>query len=107
MPDKPGDLISREEALIEIVNNTDFGGWRLAQALNVIERLQSVSIDLKQKDGKWIMDYRGRMKQCSECGVRFDTWSNELLYDSWCPNCGTRMKNDDITLEEEKNETNN
>ena len=53
------------------------------------------------------MDYRGRMKQCSECGVRFDTWSNELLYDNYCPRCGIPMKNDYITLEEERNETNN
>ena len=73
----------------------------------VLKDLPAVSIDPKQKDGMWIMDYRGRMKQCSECGVRFDTWSNELLYDNYCPRCGIPMKNDDITLEEEKNETNN
>ena len=107
------DCISRQAAIDAITKispvDTEYDCtlYDKLDVMYVLKDLPAVSIDPKQKDGMWIMDYRGRMKQCSECGVRFDTWSNELLYDNYCPRCGIPMKNDDITLEEEKNETNN
>ena len=93
MPDKQGDLISREEALIEIVNNTDFGGWRLAQALNVIEKLPSVTPS--RPSGKWIEtsltpisggDFNRGFK-CSCCD--YVTVVDDFNY---CPNCGAKME---------------
>ena len=107
------DLVSRQN-IINIINSLPNANPSYSRTCDVVDRAdllylveRAESIDPEQKDGTWTMDYKGRMKQCSECGVRFDTWSQELLYDSFCPNCGTRMKNDDIVLEEEKNETNN
>ena len=43
------DVVSREDALNSLIDNTDFEGWELSQALEAIEKLPSVT-----RQTKWI-----------------------------------------------------
>lgn len=89
------DLISREDALSKIAKlNTTFITnpeviKAIADSLRILEKLPSVIP--KQETGEWVVK-SNRYKVCSECDTYFDTWSYELPYDKFCPNCGTKMK---------------
>ena len=87
------DLISRKEAL-KVCEKYNGQGYVWSCIRGDIERLPSVK--LERKIGEWIYvghQFRLTMYRCSECGELNIGESN------FCPNCGTKMDDDDIPME--------
>lgn len=62
-----------------------------------MKKLDSIE-EQPQKTGKWKMNsyYPDRLT-CTECGAMFDCWHWETEQMHFCPNCGTRMEEDNET----------
>jgi hypothetical protein len=87
------DAVSREDALKSLIENTDFEGWELSQALEAIEKLPSVTP--QPKTGRWVKNDWTPI--CSCCGkYKYEGIDGSIYDDVWfpnyCPNCGAKMQ---------------
>ena len=85
------DLISRTDAIEFYAYEIPDPKYANHYVVDVDDLKNMPSVMLKQKVGEWVMK-SNRYKVCSECDTYFDTWSHELPYDKFCPNCGAKMK---------------
>ena len=57
----------------------------------------------KEKNGRWIYSEKGCVIKCSNCGERLELCypdGTEIRATKYCPNCGAKMLNRDLTMDE-------
>ena len=88
------DLISRQEAINELLKAFAFHGYAGGMAANVIRQMPTIEAE-PVKHGRWLykeLCFKGDKTptdytyECSVCGYK---WGEDIY--RYCPNCGAKM----------------